>query len=174
MRLSLVPSEMIERKIYFIRGKKVMLDRDLAELYRVTVGNLNKAVKRNLGRFPSDFMFRLSPREYDSLRFQFGILKLGRGKHRKFLPYAFTEQGVAMLSSVLNSERAVKVNIQIMRTFTKLREVISTHKDLAHKLAELERRVESHDQHIHSLFEAIRQLMELPEPRKKKIGFKHS
>jgi phage regulator Rha-like protein len=147
-----------------------MLDRDLAELYGVPTKVLNQAVKRNHRRFPADFMFQLTLQEAQSLRFQFGTSKRGRGG-RRYLPFAFTEQGVSMLSSVLNSERAVQVNIQIMRTFTQLREMVSTHKALAQKLAELEHKVESHDEHIHSLFEAIRQLMEPPPARKRKIGF---
>jgi hypothetical protein len=152
-----------------------MLDSDLAELYGVTTGNLNKAVSRNKDRFPMDFMFQLGREEYDSLKFQIGILK--RGKHSKYLPRVFTEQGVAMLSGVLHSKRAALVNIAIMRAFVKLRELISAHKELAAKLAELERKVEGHDQHIHSLFEAIYRLMEPeksqeePEEPKPQIGF---
>ncbi|NQT33301.1 MAG: ORF6N domain-containing protein [Candidatus Omnitrophica bacterium] len=166
----LIPQETIESKILLIRGKKVMLDRDLAKLYGVTTGNFNKAVKRNMKRFPEDFMFQLTDKENDSLRFQIGILK--RGRHSKYLPYVFTEQGVAMLSSVLHSERAIQVNIVIMRVFVKLKEMVVTHKDLMHKLAELERKIEKHDEDICTIFEAIRQLME-PPPEKKKgpIGF---
>ena len=144
--------EMIERKIYLIRGHKVMLDTDLAGLYEAATSNLNKAVKRNIDRFPPDFMFQLTKEEMDSLRFQFGILKPGeqagtqtditkpgRGQHRKYLPYVFTEQGVAMLSSVLNSKRAVQVNIAIMRVFVKLREMIASNKDLSRRLDDLEK-----------------------------------
>jgi hypothetical protein len=169
---SLVPLELIERKIYLIRGQKVMLDSDLAELYRVETFNLNKAVKRNLDRFPDDFMFQLDKEEAGSLIFQNGMTKTeGRGG-RRYLPYAFTEQGVAMLSSVLRSERAVHVNIAVMRAFVKLREFLSTHKELAHKLAELERKVERHDEEIKAVFKAIRQLMEPTVPAKRrKIGF---
>ncbi len=126
--------------------------------------------RRNLSRFPSDFMFVLSREEYNSLRSQNVILK--RGQHSKYLSYAFTEQGVAMLSSILNSERAVQVNIAIMRAFVKLRELISTHRELAKKLEELERKVERHDEEIHAIFEAIRQLMESPEQPKKQLGFR--
>ena len=166
-----MPQEVIENKIFLVRGKKVMFDRDLAVLYGVTTGNLNKAVNRNIERFPDDFMFQLTKEEADSLIFQIGISKTeGRGG-RRFLPYAFTENGVAMLSSVLNSERAIHVNIQIMRTFTKLREMLATHKELAHKLAELERKIERHDDEIKAVFDAIRGLMMQPEPKKKKIGF---
>lgn len=135
----LIPVEVIERRIYLIRGEKVMLDSDLAELYRVETKNLNKAVKRNLDRSPPDFMFQLTKQEATALRFQIGTSRWGG---RRYLPYAFTEQGVAMLSSVLNSERAVQMNILIIRVFVRLREILATHKDLARKLEELERRQE--------------------------------
>src|SRR5688572_21096513 len=125
-----VPSEIIEQKIYLIRGHKVMLDSDLAGLYDVDTKVLNQAVKRNLARFPGDFMFQLTVSEADVLRSQFVTLDAGRGKHRKYLPYVFTEQGVAMLSSVLKSDRAVIVNVGIMRTFVKLRELIGSHAEL--------------------------------------------
>lgn len=115
----------IQNLIYEVRGVKVMLDKDLAELYHVTTGNLNKAVKRNIKRFPSDFMFQLTKEEWDSLRFQIGILEVGRGKYTKFLPHAFTEQGLAMLSGVLSSDIAINVNISIMRAFVSLRRVVS-------------------------------------------------
>lgn len=168
-----IPVELIEKAILLIRSQKVMLDHDLAELYGVTTFNLNKAVKRNLNRFPEDFMFQLTREEMEALRFQTGISKpSGRGG-RRYLPYAFTEQGVAMLSSVLRSERAVQVNIAIMRAFVKLRELLATHKDLARKLDELERKLGQHDEHFRVVFEAIRQLME-PPPQKPKgrIGFR--
>ncbi|WP_300701127.1 ORF6N domain-containing protein [Bacteroides sp.] len=116
----------IQSKIYEIRGQRVMIDKDLAELYQVTTGNLNKAVKRNIKRFPSDFMFQLTAEEWNSLRFQIGILETGKGKHTKYLPYAFTEQGLAMLSGVLNSDIAIEVNINIMRAFVAVRQLIST------------------------------------------------
>ena len=115
----------IQSKIYEIRGQRVMLDRDLAELYQVTTGNLNKAVKRNIKRFPSDFMFQLTSEEWESLRFQIGILETGRGKHTKYLPYAFTEQGLAMLSGILNSDTAIQVNVNIMRAFVAVRQLIA-------------------------------------------------
>src|ERR1043166_4017028 len=137
--------------------RKIILDFDLARLYRVTTGNLNKAVQRNAGRFPSDFMFQLSQDEAERLIFQFGRSK-GRGG-RRHRPYAFTEQGVAMLSSVLNSERAVKVNIAIMRAFVRLREALETNRELAQKFAELEQRVGKHDDEIAAIIEAIRQLI---------------
>jgi len=161
-------SDTIEGKIYLIRGQKVMLDADLAELYGVEARVLNQAVKRNIKRFPSDFMFQLSVDEDEALRSQFVTLKQGRGKHRKYTPYAFSEQGVAMLSGVLNSDRAIEVNILIMRAFVKLREMIATHKDLAKKLEELERK---YDTQFRVVFDAIRELMIPPEKDKRKIGF---
>ncbi len=168
---ALVPIEQIERKILLIRSHKVMLDSDLAWLYGVETRSLNQAVRRNQDRFPVDFMFQLTTDEAEAVRSQFVILKMGRGKHRKYLPYAFTEQGVAMLSSVLRSSRAVQVNIAIMRAFVKLREMVAAHKELAGKLAELERKVASHDTHIQSLFDAIRRLMEPAKPKPGRIGF---
>jgi len=144
-----------------------MLDRDLAGPYEVTTGNLNKAVKRNIERFPDDFMFQLTKNETDSLRFQFGSLK--RGQHAKYLPRAFTEQGVAMLSSVLNSRRAILVNIQIMRVFTKLREMILAHADLKRKIEAMEKK---YDKQFKIVFEAIKKLLEPPPSRPKgQIGF---
>ncbi|HZR19196.1 MAG TPA: ORF6N domain-containing protein [Verrucomicrobiae bacterium] len=171
MQSSLIPIERIQRTIYLLRGEKVMLDRDLAILYGVSTGNLNKAVKRNLGRFPPDFMFQLTPEESEALRFQFGSLR--RGQHFKYLPFAFTEQGVAMLSTVLHSDRAVQVNIAIMRAFVQLRRVLGSHVELARKLSELEKRIEGHDDAIRSLFEAIRQLMNpsIPQQPPREIGF---
>ena len=166
----LVPVEQVEKLIHLARGEKVLLDSDLATLYGVTTGNLNKAVKRNRQRFPSDFMFQLSDEEAAGLIFQSGISKQ-RGGRRRSLPYAFTEQGVAMLSSVLRSERAVQVNVAIMRAFVGLRRMLSANEDLARKLGELERRLEGHDQAIRSLFDAIRQLMAPPAPPHKQIGF---
>ena len=162
-------SAQIEQVILLLRGQKVILDRDLAALYGVATKNLNKAVTRNRDRFPSDFMFQLTADEASALRFQSGTLK--RGQHFKYLPYAFTEQGVAMLSSVLRSPQAVQVNIAIMRAFVRLRETLSLHRDLAHKLAELERRIEGHDENIHNLFDAIRQLMAPPATPRRQIGF---
>ena len=169
---AIVPIEVIERKIYLIRGQKIILDNDLADLYGVYIRVLNQAVKRNLNRFPEDFMFQLTKEEDESLRSQIVILKRERGKHRKYLPHAFTEQGIAMLSGVLSSDRAVHVNIAIMRAFVKLREMISLNKELAHKLMQLERKIEKHDTEIRVIFDAIRQLMATPEPKEKKIGFR--
>ncbi|HUU04009.1 MAG TPA: ORF6N domain-containing protein [Myxococcota bacterium] len=161
----------IEGLIYEVRGRRVMLDRDLALLYSVDTRVLNQAVRRNLKRFPDDFMFRLTAEERDSLRSQIVILESGRGHHRKYPPFAFTEQGVAMLSSVLRSSRAIQVNIEIMRAFVKLRKILVQNKELAEKLAELECKVTSHDQSIRAIFEAIRQLMEEPVSKKRRIGF---
>jgi phage regulator Rha-like protein len=163
----LMPVEIIEKKIYLIRGNKILLDSDLAELYGVEVKQLKRQVRRNINRFPEDFMFELQKEEYESLRSHLGTLK--RGEHAKYLPYAFTEQGVAMLSSVLNSDRAIEVNVQIMRTFVKLREMLSTHKDLARKLADMEKK---YDSQFKIVFDAIRQLMKPDEPKKKPIGFR--
>lgn len=165
----MVVVEQIEQKIYFVRGIKVMLDYDLAPLYGIEVKYLKRAVKRNLSRFPSDFMMELTKKEYDSLRCQIGTLK--KGQHTKYLPYAFTEQGIAMLSSVLNSERAIQVNIAIMRAFVKLREILLTHKELGRKLEDLERKYDRHDKQIKAIFEAIRRLMTEPEKPKAPIGF---
>jgi len=163
---SLLPEEMIEKKIYLIRGEKVMLDRDLANLYEVETKVLNQAVKRNLKRFPSDFMFRLTKEEEDSLRSQFVTLK--RGEHSKYMPHAFTENGVAMLSTVLNSDRAIQVNIQIMRTFTRLRKLLASHKEILRKLTDHELRLISMDKKILRLFD----LLTTPENTgKKRIGF---
>lgn len=164
--------EAIERRIYLIRGQKVMLDNDLAELYGVTTGNLNLAVRRNQGRFPEDFMFRLTPDESRFLLLQVAISK-GRGG-RRTAPYAFTEQGVAMLSSVLHSERAVQVNIVIMRAFVKLRELMSTHAALARKIHDLEKKYQKHEAHLvefRQVFDALKKLIQAPIPIRRRIGF---
>jgi len=147
-----------------------MLDSDLAELYGVKTFNLNKAVKRNLERFPEDFMFQLSPKECKFLIFQFGISKKGRGG-RRHPPYLFTEHGVAMLSSILRSKKAIQVNIAIMRTFAKLKAILFAHKELAYKLSELEKKTEKHDAEIKAIFEAIRQLMAPAKNPRRQIGF---
>lgn len=162
----IIPVQLIERRIYFVRGQKIILDADLAELYGVTTGNLNKAVKRNLRRFPADFMFKLTADETKSLLFQIGRPK-GRGG-RQTLPHAFTEQGVAMLSTVLSSDQAIDVNIAIMRAFVHLREMVATHKDLALKLEEMEKK---YDSQFQAVFTAIRELMSEPEPEPKQVGF---
>lgn len=160
----------IQSAILLVRGQRVLLDRDLAAMYGVTTGNLNKAVRRNASRFPADFMFQLTPDEAENLSFQIGILE--KGLHFKYLPCVFTQEGVAMLSSVLKSPRAVQVNVAIMRAFVRLRETLALHKELAKKLADLERKIESHDESIRTLFEAIHQLMTPPpEPPRREIGF---
>ena len=165
---ALIPVEMIEKKILLIRGEKVMLDADIAELYGVETKMLVRAVKRNIDRFPSDFMIQLNRKEFENLRFQFGASSRWGG--RRYLPYAFTEQGVAMLSSVLNSERAVKVNIEIMRAFVRLRQMLASNAELARKLNALEKK---YDQQFKVVFDAIKQLMIPPDTKKKsKIGFR--
>ena len=149
-----------------------MLDSDLAELYGVKTKVMNLAVRRNIERFPDDFMFQLTSQEADLLRFQTETSKKDPRGDRRYLPYAFTEQGVAMLSGVLNSRRAVQANILIMRTFTKLREMIASNELIRQKIEELERKYDKHDQQFKIVFEAIRQILETPEPPKKKpIGF---
>jgi phage regulator Rha-like protein len=163
---SLVPAKRIETAILLIRGQKVMLDRDLAELYGVETRVLKQSVRRNIKRFPPDFMFELTRQENQSLRSQNVTLK--RGQHSKYLPFAFTEQGVAMLSSVLNSQRAIDVNIEIMRAFVRLRQMLSAHKDLERKLAALEKK---YDDQFKIVFEAIAELMAPPEKPRRKIGF---
>ena len=165
----LVPVEHVEKLIHLARGEKVLLDSDLAILYGVTTGNLNKAVKRNHQRFPPDFMFRLTDEEAAALIFQSGRSRERGG--RRHNPYAFTEQGVVMLSSVLRSERAVQVNVAIMRAFVSLRRMLTGNEALARRLAELERRLEGHDQAIKSLFDAIRGLMAPPAKARREIGF---
>jgi hypothetical protein len=162
------PTERIEQSIFLLRGQKVMVDDDLAELYDIPVKVLNQAVKRNRDRFPEDFMFQLTTEESDSLRSHFVTLKTGRGRHRKYLPFAFTEQGVAMLSSVLRSKRAVQVNVEIMRAFVRLRQMLASNTQLARKLTELEKK---YDAQFKVVFDAIRQLMTPPQPKKRKIGF---
>src|SRR5437868_14230981 len=169
MSKELIVIRQVAKVIRVIRGEKVLLDFDLAPLYGVTTGNLNKAMRRNGERFPSDFMFQLTAAEAESLIFQFGRAK-GRGG-RRHRPYAFTEQGVAMLSSVLNSPRAVKVNIAIMRAFVKLRETLDNNRELGRKFYELQRRVGKHDEEIAAIIDAIRQLMAPPERPRREIGF---
>jgi phage regulator Rha-like protein len=189
-RTELLPDEALISKIYFIRGQKVMLDRDLAELYGVETKQLKRQVNRNIDRFPGDFMFELDKEE--ASRCQFGTLNkrretidssrlqnetLKQGYNLKYLPYAFTEQGVAMLSSVLKSKQAIAVNIQIMRVFTKMREIISANKEIMHKLEQLEKRMDGKDQEIQNIFTVLRQLVEQPQPEpeqtpREQIGYK--
>ena len=164
----IIPVENIVNKIYFFRGVKVMLDSDLAELYGVETKVLNQAVKRNLNRFPPDFMFQLDKEEYDSLRSHFVTLETGRGQHRKFLPYVFTEHGILMLSSVLSSEKAVQVNIQIMRTFTRLRRMLLTHEELKRKIESMEKK---YDAQFRIVFDAIKEIITDELKPERKIGF---
>jgi phage regulator Rha-like protein len=164
--VAIVPAERIVKRIVVIREMKVMFDRDLAELYEVETKALNRAVKRNMSRFPSEFMFQLTKEEYDALRYQFGTLK--KGQHSKYLPYVFTEQGVAMLASVLNSNRAIQVSVQIIKTFMKLREMLTHYKDLNEKIEKMETK---YDAQFKVVFDAIRQLITPPEEPKRRIGF---
>ncbi|MBF0494759.1 MAG: ORF6N domain-containing protein [Candidatus Omnitrophica bacterium] len=164
--LLLIPAERIENKIYLIRGHKVMIDADLAELYKVETARLTRQVRRNFDRFPPDFMFKLTAKEFENLRCQFGISSWGG---RRYLPYVFTEQGVAMLSSVLNSRRAIQANIAIMRTFTKLRQMMGSHKDLKNKIEEMEKK---YDGQFQLVFDALKELLAPPPaPKKGQIGF---
>ncbi len=165
-QMSLVPVERIERVILSIRGEKVMLDSDLAELYGVETKRLNEQVRRNLNRFPPDFMFQLTPQEWESLRSQFATLK--RGAHRKYLPYVFTEHGALMLANVLNSERAAQTSVQVVRAFVRLRQMLTSNAELARKLAALENK---YDAQFKVVFDAIRQLMSPPARPKREIGF---
>lgn len=168
---AIIPIGQIEQRILLIRGQRVMLDADLAMLYGVPTRVLNQAVRRNLKRFPQDFMFKLTQPEKDQVITICDHLK--NLKYAKALPNAFTEHGAIMVASVLNTERAVQISVFVVRAFVKLREMLSTHKELAHKLAALERKLQNHDESIRSLVVAIRQLMRPPEPEtpKKRIGF---
>jgi hypothetical protein len=165
----LVPDEIISNKIYIIRNQKVMLDRDLASLYQVETKRLKEAVKRNIERFPEDFMFVLTPQESESSRSQIATLK--RGENIKYLPYAFTEQGVAMLSSVLNSKRAIKVNIQIIRLFTKLRNMLLDNTELRLEIAQIKKKVNNHSQNIELVFKYLDELIEKKQRPRKRIGY---
>lgn len=167
----MLPDEVILTKIFIIRGQKVMIDRDLAELYGVLTGNLNKAVKRNIKRFPEDFMFQLTKKEFDNLKFQFGTSSWG-GTRKP--PYAFTEQGVAMLSGILSSDRAINVNIQIMRIFTKIREVLVDNLNVKLEIEEIKKKLKNQDKNIELVFTYLDELLEKqenPKPRKQ-IGYK--
>lgn len=166
----IIPVEVIENKILLIHGQKIILDFHLAELYGVETKILNKAVSRNLDRFPSDFMFRLTKEEWESLRFHFGTSNKGRGG-RRYLPFAFTEHGALMLASILQSPTAVKASIYVVRAFVKIREILSTHKELAQKRKDLELKLETHDEQITSIIEAINQLLTPPQESKKKMEF---
>jgi hypothetical protein len=167
----IIADELVMNKIHLIRGQKVMLDRDLAILYGVTTGNLNKAVSRNIDRFPGDFMFTLSKEEMNNLMFQNGISSWGGTRK---LPRAFTEQGVAMLSGILNSETAIRVHIQIIRVFAKMRELLLTHKDILLQLEKMEKKLTGHDQDIALIFQYLKKLLTPPQPPRQKIGFRRS
>lgn len=159
----------IERSIFEVRGKRVMLASDLADLYGVTTKRLNEQVKRNQDRFPPDFMFQLNYQELTALRSQFATLEKGRGQHRKYLPYVFTEHGAVMLANVLSSKRAVQASIQVVRVFVRLREFAITHADLARKINSMERK---YDDHFKVVFNTFRQLMAPPVSKKGRIGFR--
>jgi hypothetical protein len=167
-----VAEEAIISKIYLIRGQKVMIDRDLAELYGVETKQLKRQVKRNIDRFPDDFMFELSDEEFQEWRSQFGTSNEGDKMGLRYAPYVFTEQGVAMLSSVLNSERAIKVNIQIMRIYTKMREMLLTHKDILLKLEQFEKQVVQNSEDIQMIFAALKELLNPPQEPRPRIGFR--
>ncbi len=171
---SLLSEETISNKIYFIRGQKVMLDRDLASLYEIESRVLNQAVKRNLTRFPIDFMFQLTEIEHNSLRSQFVILKKGRGEHQKYLPFAFTEHGVLMLSSVLKSDKAIQTNIQIMRIFTKVRQMLLDTTEIKVDILQIQKKLENHDKNIELVFSYLDELTEKKENESErvKIGYK--
>ncbi|MFA5840232.1 MAG: ORF6N domain-containing protein [Candidatus Margulisiibacteriota bacterium] len=171
---NIVLQENVEDRIFAIRGKRVLLDFDLAELYKVPTKRLNEQVKRNINRFPGDFMFQLTASEVELLRrtcSRSQIATLKRGHNIKYFPYAFTEQGVAMLSGVLHSEKAIKVNIAIMRAFVRIKQVISAHKELSIKLDQLERKYAKHDVEIQTIFNVIKKLIMVPEKPKRPIGF---
>ena len=170
----LIPDEMVLNKIYLVRELKVMLDKDLAELYCVETKRLKEAIRRNIQRFPEDFMFELTQAEFESLRTQFATLKGGRGEHSKYMPFAFTEQGVAMLSSILNSETAIRVNIQIIRVFTRMRQLLISQKDILLQLEKIERGLSGHDKEIQLIFKYMKQLLTPPQQPRNKIGFKMS
>jgi len=169
IKAEIIPIKRIEKKILLIRNQKVMIDRDLAELYGVATKRLNEQVKRNIERFPFDFMFQLTLEEKSEVVANCDHLK--NLKYSPNLPYAFTEHGALMLASVLNSSRAVEASIYVVRAFIRLREILLTHKELAKKLKELELKIDSHDQHIQAIFDVINQLLIPPEKPKRKIGF---
>lgn len=166
-----VPLERVERAILILRGHRVILDADLADLYGVEVKRLNEQVKRNLDRFPDDFAFTLTEEEHEALRSQFATLKTGRGEHRKYLPRAFTEHGALMAASVLSSPKAVEMSILVVRAFVRIRQLLASNRQLAAKLNELEHKVAAHDKNIVALVHAVRRLMTVPEKPKRKIGF---
>lgn len=168
---SIIPYEIVVSKIYLMRNHKVMLDRDLAELYGVETKQLKRQVKRNISRFPEDFMFEMTKEELENWRSQFGTSNSADKMGLRYAPFVFTELGIAMLSSVLNSKTAIEVNIQIIRIFTKMREMLLTHKDILLKLEQLERKVGDHNEDIQLIFEYLKQLLNPPQPPRRKIGF---
>jgi aromatic ring-opening dioxygenase LigB subunit len=171
----LVTPESVERAIIVLRGRRVILDSELAALYGVTVSVFNQAVKRNMERFPADFAFQLTREEYESLRSQIVILKAGRGAHRKYLPYVFTEHGAVMAASVLNSPKAVEMSVEVVRAFVRLRQILAANRQLAARVDDLERKMNqsnaAHSNNIGTLFDAVRSLMTAPEKPKRQIGF---
>jgi hypothetical protein len=171
---SLLSEETISDKIYFIRGQKVMLDTDLASLYEVETKVLKQAVKRNISRFPEDFMFELNKIEYDSLRSQIVTLKKGRGEHQKYLPFAFTEHGILMLSSILKSDKAIQTNIQIMRIFMKVRQMLLDTTEIKVDILQIQKKLENHDKNIELVFSYLDELTEKKEEESErvKIGYK--
>jgi len=175
-KIPIITDELIMSNIYFIRGQKVMLDRDLAKLYKIETRTLNQAVRRNINRFPEDFMFQLTTKELENLISQIVISSLPAGKSgwggQRKLPYAFTEQGVAMLSSVLNSPTAIAVNIQIIRVFTRMRALLMTHKDILLQLEKIEKRLGNHDEQIALVFGYLKKLLNPPQPDRTRIGFR--
>jgi ATP-dependent Clp protease ATP-binding subunit ClpA len=172
---ALVPTEDITRAILVLRGHRVLLDTELAVLYGVTTKRFNEQVRRNAKRFPADFMFQLTAEEISSLRSQIATLKLGRGQHRKYLPYVFTEHGAIMAATILNSSRAVEMSVYVVRAFVQLRELLASNKELARRFAQLETRLDkklfAHDEAIAAILSAIRQLMHPPVPKRRPIGF---
>lgn len=171
METAIINVEQVERKIYFIRGNKVMLDSELAVLYGITTKVFNQAIKRNIERFPEDFCFQLSEDEYDYLRSQIVTSNSTKRGGRRYMPYVFTEQGVAMLSSILNSDRAVQVNIAIMRTFVNMRSLAITNIEVGKRLAAIERKIEQHDESFKSVFGAIKAMLNPPTKPDKQIGY---
>lgn len=168
----LVPEETVISRIYFIRGQKVMIDRDLAELYDVETKRLKEAVKRNLSRFPSDFMFTMNTSEFKNWRSQFASSNSNVRMGLRYKPFCFTEQGVTMLSCILNSPRAIEVNIHVIRVFTRLRETLMSNKDILHKLEKLEKQVSKNSEDVSKIFSVLRQLLQEPESPRKRIGYK--
>ncbi len=167
-----VPDEVVMNKIYLIRDQKVMIDADLAELYGIETKRLKEQVRRNRERFPDDFMFQLTTAEHQRLRSQFASLNKSRGQHAKYLPFAFTEHGVLMLSNVVNSKRAIAVNIQIIRIFIKMREMLLTHQDLLIKMNKLESKISNHDENIRQIFAYLKQLIREEAVPRKTVGFR--